>query len=94
MNRTKYFLALVATVALASCDYQKNNNINQKDFQEGNTYVYGIHPDSAAKQTKNKYTANPDLEPRVLKIKDKMFGAAVAASQETNAVAPADTTKK
>lgn len=85
---------LVAAVSLSACDYQKNNNIDQKDFRDGSVYVYGIHPDSAAKQTKNKYTANPDIEVRVSKIKEKLFGAAVAASQETNAPAPADSTKK
>nr|WP_293836501.1 hypothetical protein [uncultured Arsenicibacter sp.] len=67
---------LVATVlSLASCDYQKNNTIKQKDVREGDPYVYGVHKDSAAVQTKYKYTPRPELDERAQKIREKLFGA-------------------
>ncbi|MEY2793484.1 MAG: hypothetical protein RJA76_1476 [Bacteroidota bacterium] len=62
-------IALVAT----ACDYQKNNRIKQKDIREGDEYVYGIHPDSAAAQSKIKYTAKPELEVRTNAIREKLF---------------------
>ncbi|MHA8066067.1 hypothetical protein V7S76_05200 [Aquirufa sp. ROCK2-A2] len=62
-------IALVAT----SCDYQKNNRIKQKDLNEGNEYVYGVHPDSAAAQTKLKYDAKPELEVKANEIRAKLF---------------------
>ncbi len=62
----------VALVAM-SCDYQKNNTIKQKDVREGDEYVYGVHPDSAAAQTKNKYTAKPELELKANAIREKLF---------------------
>lgn len=62
-------IALVAT----ACDYQKNNRIKQKDVREGNEYVYGVHPDSAAAQSKIKYTAKPELEVRANAIREKLF---------------------
>lgn len=75
MNK-KYLLGvLVATMVLSACDYQKNNTIVQKDLQAGNHYVYGVSPDSAAKQLKNKYTEKPENEERAAKIREKLFGA-------------------
>lgn len=68
---------------LASCDYQKYNTIRQSDlrrtdfragYRAGDPEVYGIHPDSAAVQSKYNYTPNPALEERTQKIRDKMFG--------------------
>ncbi|MBP6385444.1 MAG: hypothetical protein KA313_01915 [Pseudarcicella sp.] len=67
------FVAIFFALLLASCDYQKNNNIKQKDVNEGDVYVYGVHPDSAAVQTKNKYTAKPENEIRANKIREKLF---------------------
>ena len=73
MNR-KNILAVVAIASLATaCDYQKNNTIKQIDLNEQDQYVYGVHPDSAARQTKNKYTAKPENEVRANKIREKLF---------------------
>lgn len=73
MNR-KNILAIASIALLAiACDYQKNNNIKQSDLREGDEYVYGVHPDSAARQTKNKYTAKPENEVRAIKIREKLF---------------------
>lgn len=73
MNK-KYLLGifLMATTLLA-CDYQKYNSSNQKDVVAGNKYVYGVSPDSAAKQLKNKYAEKMENEERVTKIREKMF---------------------
>jgi thymidylate synthase len=62
-------LALMAT----ACDYQKNNTIKQKDLNEGQAHVYGVHPDSAAAQLKNTYTAKPELEVKANAIREKLF---------------------
>ena len=73
MNR-KNILAVVAIALIAiSCDYQKNNTIKQIDLSEKDEYVYGIHPDSAARQSKNKYTPKPENEIRATKIREKLF---------------------
>jgi hypothetical protein len=67
--------ALVLAVSLASCKYQKNNTIDQSDVRAGDEYVYGVHPDSAARQSKISYAAKPELEARTAAIREKMFGA-------------------
>jgi hypothetical protein len=73
MNR-KNILAIAAIALLATaCDYQKNNNIKQVDLNENDQYVYGVHPDSAARQTKNKYAAKPAYEVKANKIREKLF---------------------
>jgi hypothetical protein len=73
MNR-KNILAIAAIALLAvACDYQKNNNIKQVDLNENDQYVYGVHPDSAARQTKNKYAAKPAYEVKANKIREKLF---------------------
>lgn len=69
------FAILASGLLLASCKYQANNNSVQKDIRVGDAYVYGVHPDSAARQSKITYTPNPDLEKRTNTIRDKMFGA-------------------
>ena len=72
--KLKNLLPIVAIALVATaCDYQKNNRIKQKDVQAGNEYVYGVHPDSAAAQTKNTYTAKPELEVRANAIREKLF---------------------
>lgn len=72
--KLKNLLPIVAlTFVATACDYQKNNRIKQKDVQAGNEYVYGVHPDSAAAQTKNTYTAKPELEVRANAIREKLF---------------------
>ena len=75
MKKFSVLLFAVATVSLASCDYQKTNVIEQKDLREGDDWVYGVSPDSAARQLKNKYTPRPELEKRTNAIREKMFGA-------------------
>ena len=67
-------LSLVAILAVAtSCDYQKNNTIKQKDVRKDDEHVYGVHPDSAAAQSKLTYTAKPELEVRANNIREKLF---------------------
>jgi hypothetical protein len=74
MMKLKNLLPIAALALMATaCDYQKNNTIKQKDFNEGNTYVYGVHPDSAAAQMKNTYTAKPELELKANAIREKLF---------------------
>ena len=65
---------IIVSMGLASCDYQVNNTIKQPDVRKDDQYVYGVHPDSSAKQLKNKYTAKPELEQRTNAIREKMFG--------------------
>jgi hypothetical protein len=72
-RKYSFGFALFCVLALASCDYQKNNTIKQKDVREGDTYVYGVHPDSAAWQLKNKYTEKPETALRAEAIRQKMF---------------------
>ncbi len=79
--------ALLLVVSLGSCKYQKNNTIDQPDVRAGDEYIYGVHPDSAARQTKNKYTAKPELEQRTNAIREKLFGG---ATPETTAPVAAD----
>jgi hypothetical protein len=70
----KNILAVVVIALLATaCDYQKNNTIKQIDLSEKDEYVYGVHPDSAARQTKNKYTPKPENEIRATKLREKLF---------------------
>jgi hypothetical protein len=72
--KLKNLLPIVALALFATaCDYQKNNRIKQKDVHAGDEYVYGVHPDSAAAQTKNTYTAKPELEVRANAIREKLF---------------------
>ncbi len=71
------FVALavaILAVSLTACDYQANNKIKQKDAREGDAYVYGVHPDSAAVQTKKKYADDPKAIARAGKIREKLFG--------------------
>jgi hypothetical protein len=77
-------LLVVAVLSLASCDYQKYNTIRQADYRAndyspdyraGDPEVYGKGKDSAAVQTKYKYTPNPALDARTQKIREKMYGA-------------------
>lgn len=74
MKKISVLLFVAATAFLSSCDYQKQNRIEQKDVNEGNEYVYGVHPDSVARQLNNKYTAKPELEARTNAIREKLFG--------------------
>lgn len=67
--------ALLAGVALlTSCEYQKFNRAEQKDVRAGSEWVYGVHPDSAARQLANTYADQPQVENRVNAIREKLFG--------------------
>ncbi|WP_019988211.1 hypothetical protein [Rudanella lutea] len=72
---TKLSLVIALGFVATACDYQKYNSIRQKDVRENDEYVYGVHKDSAAVQSKNKYTPRPELEERTQKIREKLFGA-------------------
>ncbi len=72
MKKFSVLLFAAVAISLASCDYQKTNVIEQKDVREGDEWVYGVSPDSAARQLKNKYTAKPELEARVNAIREKL----------------------
>lgn len=74
MKKISVLLFVAATAILSSCDYQKQNRIEQKDVRENDEYVYGVSPDSAARQLNNKYTAKPELEARANAIREKLFG--------------------
>lgn len=76
-------LLVVAVLSLASCDYQKYNSVRQSDvrandyradYRAGDAEVYGTGKDSAAVQSKYKYTPNPQLDERTQKIREKLFG--------------------
>jgi hypothetical protein len=71
MKQTIVFIAVLAVAG--SCTYQVNNTIDQPDKRKGDTYVYGVHPDSAAAQSKLTYTAKPELEARTAAIREKLF---------------------
>jgi predicted small lipoprotein YifL len=76
-------LLAVTVLSLASCDYQKYNTVRQADyrandqsttFRAGDEEVYGLGKDSAAVQTRYKYTANPNLDAKADKIRAKLYG--------------------
>ena len=73
MNRKNILSVVAITLLATACDYQKNNTIKQRDVDEGDQYVYGVHPDSAARQTKNKYAPKPAYEVKANKIREKLF---------------------
>jgi hypothetical protein len=73
MKKFGVLLFTFVSLSLASCKYQVGNRIEQKDVNTGNEWVYGVHPDSAARQLKNKYTANPDLEVKANALRDKLL---------------------
>ncbi|MCU0470856.1 MAG: hypothetical protein MUF58_19905 [Arcicella sp.] len=73
MNHKNILTIAVIALLATACDYQKTNNIKQIDVNENDEYVYGVHPDSAARQTKNKYAAKPENEVRAIKIREKLF---------------------
>lgn len=67
-------LSIVALMALmASCTYQNNNKIVQDDVREGDDRVYGVHPDSTARQLKVQYTSKPELGAKAVEIKEKWY---------------------
>ena len=72
MSSRNILVFVVITALLSSCDYQKQNKIEQKDLREGDELVYGVHPDSAARQTKLKYADKPENTERAEKIRAKL----------------------
>lgn len=88
----KNIVFIFSILALSSCSYQKNNRIEQDDVNAGDEYVYGVHPDSMARQLKVTYTAKPELEARTAAIREKLYGQATPAST-TETTATADSTK-
>ncbi|TDB65988.1 hypothetical protein [Arundinibacter roseus] len=74
--------AVVAGVALlSSCEYQKYNKAEQIDVRAGNEWVYGVSPDSSARQLANKYEDNPEVEKRVNAIRAKLFDGSTGAGE-------------
>ncbi len=74
--KQRFFIAaaVACTALLSSCKYQKYNHADQADVRKGSEWVYGVHPDSAARQLANKYTDNPELEKRTAEIHKKLYG--------------------
>ena len=87
MKKNHFIIFVILLLALGSCGYQKNNTIDQNDLNAGNEYVYGVSPDSSARQLKVTYEAKPELEKRTAAIREKLYGAAAVET-------PVDTTKK
>ena len=65
---------LTGTALLSSCDYQKYNKAIQKDVRAGSEWVYGVHPDSAARQLSFQYEEKPELEVKAGELRAKLFG--------------------
>jgi hypothetical protein len=64
----------VGTALLSSCNYQKYNKAVQKDVRAGSEWVYGVHPDSAARQLSFKYDEKPELELKANELRAKLYG--------------------
>lgn len=74
MKKKIGFLAIVATVLVTSCTYQKNNRIEQKDVNAGSEYVYGLGPDSMARQRKLQYEPKTENAVRAAAIQETLYG--------------------
>ena len=79
MNFKKIAAFLVGIAFLTSCEYQRYNHAEQIDVRANSEYIYGVHPDSAARQLSNKYTEKPELELRANAIREKMFSGTTSA---------------
>ncbi len=79
MNFKKIAAFIAGMAFLTSCEYQKYNHAEQIDVLANSEWVYGIHPDSAARQLNNKYEDKPELELRANAIREKMFGGTTSA---------------
>lgn len=73
MKRISVLLLLIVSVAAASCDYQKNNTIVQDVPNLDNERIYGVSPDSSARQLNNVYTEKPELQKTANDLRDKLF---------------------
>lgn len=76
MKNYRIIIFAASTLMVTACTYQKNNRIEQDDVNKDNQEVYGVSPDSSAKQLKNVYTAKPENEQRVNAIREKLYGKA------------------
>ncbi|GHB73789.1 hypothetical protein [Persicitalea jodogahamensis] len=79
MNFKKTAAFVAAMAFLTSCEYQKYNHAEQIDVRANSEYVYGVHPDSAARQLSNKYAEQPEMELRANAIREKMFSGKTSA---------------
>lgn len=57
----------------ASCAYQEQNSIDQADARKNSVLVYGVHPDSSARQLQNKWPDKEGVPERAEKIRQKFF---------------------
>ena len=70
-------------IVTASCGrYNKVVDLPKNEDYKNNTRVYGEYG-APARQSKNTYTAAPDAIEKSIKIKEILFGTAVAKSNET-----------
>ncbi len=68
-------LLLTGAAFLSSCQYQKYNKKDSPDPGAKSTWVYGVHPDSSARQLAQTYEPNPDMDFRVNAIFNKLYGS-------------------
>lgn len=68
-------LLLTGAAFLSSCEYQKYNKMETPDPGKNSTWVYGVHPDSAARQLAQTYEPNPDMDLRVNAIFNKLYAS-------------------
>ncbi|MFB0907431.1 MAG: hypothetical protein ACI9V1_001483 [Spirosomataceae bacterium] len=73
MKRIIVLLLAVVATAASSCTYQKYNTIDQDIPNQDSERIYGVHPDSSARQLKNVYTEKPELQKKANDLRDKMF---------------------
>jgi len=76
MNIKVVAAIFVGVALLSSCEYQKYNKKEQADVRAGDQWVYGVSPDSAARQLANKYTEKPELEAKANELRTKLYGEA------------------
>ena len=74
MKKLGFLFLMAGVVALSSCDYQKNNRIDQDDVHEGNERIYGDGPDAPARQRAQQYEASPEDAARPAAIYEKLYG--------------------
>jgi hypothetical protein len=73
MKRISVLLLIIVAVASSSCSYQKYNTIEQDTPNIESERIYGVHPDSSARQLKNVYTEKPELQKKANELRDKLF---------------------
>lgn len=89
MKKNLFIIFVLVLVTLTACDYQVTNRIEQDDLRAGDEYVYGVHPDSTARQLGVTYEAKPELDQRAVAIREKLYGGVPAqVNAESAAVTP------